>query len=243
MTRDRDFKQHVRDRAVKTGQSYQAARQTMSGPTERPVPGPTGEAEVREMFRIPDGRWVGGCVIRSGEVNCWDQARVIRDGVVVGEGPISSLRTYKKPVPRVSTGQQCGIFVVDVDLQVGDLLAVAATGTAVAAQERLAGAVLDATAQVSGQTREAIQGPSRSQAVVRARQDAMYVMDYVGVRRSVIAETFDRPIAAIHRGVESLEGQRGQQPDVQARIGDVLGHLDALLAAQRALLATEQPPG
>ena len=229
MTKDRDYKQQVRERAAKTGQSYQSTRRTMSG-TQADQPAPSGEAEVRKMFQIADGRLVAGCWIRAGEVNCWDQATVLRDGVVVAEAPISSIRTFLKQVRTVSAGQDCGIYLVDVEVREGDVFLIQATGRTLATEERVFDAVLDATSEVTGQGRETLVGPSRSRSAVLARRQAMYALDTVGLERSAIAERFERPIAAVHQAVEELEVLRRQQPELGSQLSDILKRFTAAAA-------------
>lgn len=230
MTKDREFKQQVRDRAAKTGQSYQSTHRAMSG-SQAAQPESSGEAEVREIFYPHGGRQAAGCLIRSGEVHVGDKAQVVRDGAVIAEGDVTSLRTYLKPVSRVSAGQECGIQLADFeDHQVGDVLLIEATGRAQAAKERLFDAVLDATCEATGQEREALLGSSRTLLAVLARNQAMYVLDYVGLERAAIADGFGRPIGTVHQAIEKVAVERGQRPDREDRLSAIFQRFNARLA-------------
>ena len=82
-----------------------------------------GEAEVREVFRVPKLGAIAGCMVRSGMMNRQGKMRVIRDGVEVYEGSISSLRRFKDDVKEVKEGYECGIAIENfADIKVGDVL-------------------------------------------------------------------------------------------------------------------------
>ena len=82
-----------------------------------------GEAEVREIFRVPRVGFVFGCMITNGVVRRDAGVRVIREGVVVAEDTMSSLRRFKDDVKEVSQGYECGIGLDRFqDVKVGDLL-------------------------------------------------------------------------------------------------------------------------
>ena len=83
----------------------------------------TGEAEVREVFRIPRVGAVAGCYVRSGVVTRGSKVRFLRDGVVLWKGSISSLRRFKEDVREVQTGFECGVGLSDFqDLHAGDVI-------------------------------------------------------------------------------------------------------------------------
>ncbi len=83
----------------------------------------TGEAEVREVFRIPRVGAVAGCYVRSGVVTRGSKVRFLRDGVVLWKGSISSLRRFKEDVREVQTGFECGVGLSDFqDLHGGDVI-------------------------------------------------------------------------------------------------------------------------
>jgi translation initiation factor IF-2 len=82
-----------------------------------------GEAEVREVFRVPKLGAIAGCMVRNGMMNRQGKMRVIRDGVEVYEGHIASLRRFKEDVKEVKEGYECGIAIENfADIKVGDVL-------------------------------------------------------------------------------------------------------------------------
>ncbi len=83
----------------------------------------TGIAEVRELFKVPKVGTIAGCFVDEGEINRDDKIRVVRDGTVVYEGNISSLRRFKEDVKSVRGGYECGIGIDGfADIKVGDIL-------------------------------------------------------------------------------------------------------------------------
>ena len=68
-----------------------------------------GQAEIREVFQIPKVGAVGGSFVQTGKIMRSGQARLIRDGVIVWEGQISTLRRFKDDVKEVAHGYECGI--------------------------------------------------------------------------------------------------------------------------------------
>jgi len=97
-------------------------RAALSGllrPEEREVT--LGEAEVRELFRVPKIGVVAGCYVRSGVINRQGKVRLIRDGVEIYDGTIGSLRRFKDDVREVREGFECGIGIENFnDVKVGD---------------------------------------------------------------------------------------------------------------------------
>ncbi|MBT8199424.1 MAG: translation initiation factor IF-2, partial [Acidimicrobiia bacterium] len=82
-----------------------------------------GVAEVRDTFRAPRLGMVAGSYITEGEVSRNDRVRLVRDGVVVYNGQIASLRRFKDDVQSVATGFECGIGLSNFrDIKVGDIL-------------------------------------------------------------------------------------------------------------------------
>lgn len=83
----------------------------------------TGTAEVRDTFRVPKVGVVAGCYVVEGEINRDDKARVVRDGTVIYEGDLASLRRFKDDVKTVNYGYECGIGIQGFqDIKVGDLI-------------------------------------------------------------------------------------------------------------------------
>jgi translation initiation factor IF-2 len=68
-----------------------------------------GKAEVRQTFGIPKIGTIAGCMVLEGKINRGGKARLVRDGVVVWEGPMGSLRRFKEDTKEVQTGMECGI--------------------------------------------------------------------------------------------------------------------------------------
>jgi|Deesub1362B_J571_1020462.scaffolds.fasta_scaffold01132_3 translation initiation factor IF-2 len=82
-----------------------------------------GIAEVREVFRIPRVGNVAGCYVQSGRISRSDRIRVVRDGVMVYEGNVASLKRFKDDVREVQAGYECGVGIEGFnDIKVGDVL-------------------------------------------------------------------------------------------------------------------------
>lgn len=98
-----------------------AARIGMLKPTEEEHQ--TGVAEVRETFKVPKVGVAAGCMMSEGEISRDDSVRLVRDGIVVFEGKIASLRRYKDDVKSVKAGFECGISLENYqDFHPGDLI-------------------------------------------------------------------------------------------------------------------------
>ena len=82
-----------------------------------------GHVEVREVFKAPKIGTIAGCYVTEGVVKRNAHVRIVRDGVVIFEGNIDSLRRFKDDVSEVKMGTECGIGVVNYsDIKVGDQL-------------------------------------------------------------------------------------------------------------------------
>ncbi len=82
-----------------------------------------GTVEVREVYKITGAGIIAGCYVTSGRVTRSAQIRLVRDGIVVHEGAIGSLRRFKDDVKEVAQGYECGIGVEKYsDIKVGDTL-------------------------------------------------------------------------------------------------------------------------
>ena len=98
-----------------------AARVGLLKPTEEEIR--TGEAEVRETFRVPKVGLIAGCMVTEGEIERTDSVRVVRDGVVVFDGSFASMRRFKDDVKSVKSGYECGLGIEKFqDIKVGDIL-------------------------------------------------------------------------------------------------------------------------
>jgi len=82
-----------------------------------------GHAEVRDIFKVPNVGTVAGSYVTDGEITRNHQIRVLREGVVVYEGSIGSLKRFQDDVKEVKSGFECGISVQNFnDIKVGDEL-------------------------------------------------------------------------------------------------------------------------
>ena len=82
-----------------------------------------GNAEVRETFKVPNIGLVAGSYVTDGTINRNDKIRVIRDGVVIFESEIASLKRFKDDAKEVAENFECGIGVENFnDIKEGDTI-------------------------------------------------------------------------------------------------------------------------
>jgi translation initiation factor IF-2 len=82
-----------------------------------------GRAEVRAIFRIPKVGVIAGCYVTEGKIDRAASIRLIRNGVVINEGKLSSLKRFKDDVREVTSGFECGIGIEKFqDIKEGDVL-------------------------------------------------------------------------------------------------------------------------
>jgi translation initiation factor IF-2 len=82
----------------------------------------TATVEVRETFNVPKVGTVAGCYVQDGVVHRGDFVRVIRDGVVIYDSKLASLKRFKDDVKEVGKGFECGIMIEGFnDIKVGDI--------------------------------------------------------------------------------------------------------------------------
>ena len=82
-----------------------------------------GKAEIREIFKVPNLGIVGGAYIIEGKVKRNAQIRLVRDGIVIHEGTISSLRRFKDDVKEVAQGYECGLGIESYnDIKPSDII-------------------------------------------------------------------------------------------------------------------------
>ncbi|MBN2351179.1 MAG: translation initiation factor IF-2 [Spirochaetales bacterium] len=82
-----------------------------------------GSAEVREIFKVPKIGVIAGCMVTNGVIRRTAEVQVVRDGVEIHRGKISSLRRFKDDVREVETNFECGIGLENFnDIKVGDML-------------------------------------------------------------------------------------------------------------------------
>ncbi len=83
----------------------------------------TGNAEVRETFKISKVGTIAGCFVTEGKINRNSNVRLIRDGIVVYTGELGSLKRFKDDVKEVTKGYECGLNIDKFnDVKVGDII-------------------------------------------------------------------------------------------------------------------------
>ena len=82
-----------------------------------------GHIEVRQVIHVPNVGFIAGSYVLDGKITRKAQIRVVRDGIVVYEDKISSLRRFKDDVSEVAQGYECGVGLEKFnDLKIGDIL-------------------------------------------------------------------------------------------------------------------------
>ncbi len=98
-----------------------AAMKGMLAPTYREVV--LGHAQVRQTIHVPNVGTIAGSYVQDGKITRASQIRVVRDGVIIFEDKISSLRRFKDDVKDVATGYECGVGLEKFnDIRVDDIL-------------------------------------------------------------------------------------------------------------------------
>jgi translation initiation factor IF-2 len=83
----------------------------------------TGQVEVRDVFKVSKVGTIAGCYVTEGKITRDAGVRVIRNGIVVYEGKLDTLRRFKDDVKEVATGYECGIKVEKFDdIKVEDVI-------------------------------------------------------------------------------------------------------------------------
>ena len=83
----------------------------------------TGQADVRELFKVPKIGTIAGCYVSDGKGARNAEVRLLREGVVVFTGKVGSLRRFKDDVAEVQQGFECGIGIANYnDLKIGDVI-------------------------------------------------------------------------------------------------------------------------
>ena len=81
-----------------------------------------GRAEVRNVFKISSAGTIAGSYVLNGKITRDAKLRVVRDGIIVAEDAIQSLRRFKDDVKEVASGYECGIGLEKFnDLKEGDI--------------------------------------------------------------------------------------------------------------------------
>lgn len=102
-------------------EDIKAAMQGMLAPKLREVA--LGQAEVRTTFHVPRAGTIAGCFVQTGKITRDSQVRLVRDGIVIHEGKIGSLRRFKDDVREVAAGYECGVGLANYqDIKEGDII-------------------------------------------------------------------------------------------------------------------------
>ncbi|MEX0772028.1 MAG: translation initiation factor IF-2, partial [Balneolales bacterium] len=81
----------------------------------------TSTVDIRDTFKVPGVGTIAGCYVTEGKITRNDKVRLIRDGIVIYDGEITSLKRFKDDVKEVATGYECGIGIKNYnDIKVGD---------------------------------------------------------------------------------------------------------------------------
>ncbi|MFD3156565.1 translation initiation factor IF-2 [Haloimpatiens sp. FM7330] len=84
-----------------------------------------GSAEIRQTYKISNIGTIAGCYVQNGKIARNGKARVIRDGIVIFESELASLKRFKDDVKEVASGYECGLSVVNFnDIKEGDIVEV-----------------------------------------------------------------------------------------------------------------------
>ncbi|MBR4232763.1 MAG: translation initiation factor IF-2 [Oscillospiraceae bacterium] len=82
-----------------------------------------GHAEVRQVYKVSHVGTVCGCYVQDGKITRGCQVRLVRDGIVIHEGALASLRRFKDDVKEVQSGYECGLSVEKYnDIKEGDIV-------------------------------------------------------------------------------------------------------------------------
>ena len=82
-----------------------------------------GKVEIRNTFKVPNVGIIGGAYVTEGKVQRNAEIRLVRDGIVIHEGKISSLKRFKDDAKEVAQGYECGIGIENYnDIKDGDLI-------------------------------------------------------------------------------------------------------------------------
>lgn len=102
-------------------EDVKAAMSGLLSPTKREKI--LGHAEVLQLFRISRLGTIAGCIVRDGEIIRSAKVRLLRQGVVVYEGQLASLKRLKDDVRKVTSGLECGMAIENYnDLKEGDII-------------------------------------------------------------------------------------------------------------------------
>lgn len=82
-----------------------------------------GSVEIRQTFKVPKLGTVAGCYVLDGKISRVNKIRLIRDGIVIYEGQLDSLKRFKDDVKEVEKGFECGLNIANFnDIKIGDII-------------------------------------------------------------------------------------------------------------------------
>jgi translation initiation factor IF-2 len=82
-----------------------------------------GTAEIRNIFKIPKAGKIAGCFVQDGVIKRNTKVRIVRDGIVIWDGSLSSLKHFKEDVREITAGNECGFsFSGFQDFREGDIV-------------------------------------------------------------------------------------------------------------------------
>jgi translation initiation factor IF-2 len=82
-----------------------------------------GRIEIRKVFKVSKVGNIAGCIVVDGRVKVDSSVRIVRNGIIVYEGKLSSLKRYKDDVKEVTSGQECGLGIENYnDIKEGDIV-------------------------------------------------------------------------------------------------------------------------
>ena len=102
-------------------EEIEAAMKGMLAPTFREAV--IGHAEIRQTFKVSGVGTIGGCYVTDGKIQRNCSVRIVRDGIVIHEGELDSLKRFKDDIKEVNSGYECGMgFVRFNDIKEGDVV-------------------------------------------------------------------------------------------------------------------------
>ena len=102
-------------------EELEAAMKGMLDPTYKEEV--TGHAEIRQTFKVSGVGTIAGCYVTDGTITRNTQVRIVRDGIVVHEGELASLKRFKDDVKEVNSGYECGLSIERFnDIKEGDVV-------------------------------------------------------------------------------------------------------------------------
>ena len=102
-------------------EEIEAAMKGMLAPTFREAV--IGHAEIRQTFKVSGVGTIGGCYVTDGKIQRNCSVRIVRDGIVIHEGELDSLKRFKDDAKEVASGYECGMgFVRFNDIKEGDVV-------------------------------------------------------------------------------------------------------------------------